>query len=202
MDKTATFLVGLLLAMPVLADGLGLPQIGDAPRANGFLPQVGAVTEDAGLTPDDTLREYIRAMQDRNDSPNLPVYSAASRLMLRNFDATDDQMRTVVETYDRCGDPETIERNGVAVQRFAHDLRQCPPVLMFREEGRWVLDLATSISAIRFNTENEWHFSGGIPKGYVFAFREWLFDDNGYPVALAPSDPSSQTEGQGSGSSY
>jgi hypothetical protein len=170
----------VVLAGPVMAEGLDLPQIGDAPRQNGFLPQVSHAAPGEG-SPAETVRAFIAAMEEGNDDPNLAVYSAASRLMLRGISASPAQMRAVVDTYNRCGIPESLIDGGVAVERYAVSARQCPPVLLFRENGAWVLDLVTASGVIRFNRKNEWHFSGGIPEGYAFAFTDWVLDSDGYP---------------------
>ncbi len=172
----------LALAVPETAFAdLKLPQIGGESSQNGFLPQINQPAFTSEGSPADTVLQYIAAMQDGNDVPNLAVYSAASKLMLRGVNATEAQMSRVVDTYYKCGLAESFERVGVAVERYAADARKCPPVLLFRENGRWVLDLVTTAGVIRFNDKDEWHFSGGIPKGYAFAFADWVLDANGYP---------------------
>lgn len=189
--------VGLisLVGSAAFAEGLNLPQIGGDASHNGFLPQINRAASSAEGTPADTVLQFIAAMQDGNDDPKLAVYSAASRLMLRGVRATDAQMQRVVDTYYQCGDAESFQGIGVAVERYAADARNCPPVLLFRENGRWVLDLVTAAGVIRFNDKDEWRFSGGIPKGYAFAFSDWTLDANGYPSQSASHDAAPAPKG-------
>jgi hypothetical protein len=176
------------LAMPTVsafAEGLNLPQIGGETSQNGFLPQINRVAPAGEGSPADTVLQFIAAMQDGDDDPNLPIYSAKSRLMLKGVTASPAQMQRVVDTYYKCGIADSFVGTGVAVERYAATARKCPPMLLFRENGRWVLDLATSAGVIRFNDKDEWHFSGGIPQGYEFAFVDWVLDENGYPFDAA-----------------
>jgi hypothetical protein len=175
-------------ALPALAGNLNLPQIGVENKTTGKLPQItdtakAQAGQAAGSqdTPQGTLDIFIAAMKDLNDDPGLPIYSAASRLMLANVDATDDQMKLVADTYDSCGQPETVMDGGVATLLYPVDARTCPPVFMFEEDGLWVMDLVTSAGVIRFNMDSEWHFSDGIPESYAFAFADWSLDEQGYP---------------------
>ena len=192
-----TFAVFALAASAALGEGLNLPQIGGESSRNGFLPQINRPAATGEATPAETVLQFIAAMLDGNDDPNLAFYSAASKLMLRGVVATDAQMQRVVDTYYKCGVATSFERIGVAVQRYAADARKCPPVLLFRENGRWVLDLVTAAGVIRFNDTDEWHFSGGIPKGYAFAFTDWTLDANGYPSQGASNNTAPAAGGSG-----
>lgn len=189
LKAAAVFAAILFAGLPTFAEGLNLPQIGGTSSQNGFLPQVNKPAVTGESTPADTVLQFIAAMQDGNDDPNLPLYSAASRLMLRGERASDGQMQQVVDTYYRCGLAESFEGTGVAVERYAADARKCPPMLLFRENSRWVLDLVTAAGVIRFNDKDEWHFSGGIPRGYAFAFEDWVLDANGYPFERGSNNP-------------
>ncbi len=194
--RSVLWILALTVPEAAFAD-LKLPQIGGESSQNGFLPQINQPAFTSEGSPADTVLQYIAAMQDGNDDPNLAVYSAASKLMLRGVTASDAQMSRVVDTYYKCGLAESFEGIGVAVERYAADARKCPPMLLFRENGRWVLDLVTASGVIRFNDQDEWHFSGGIPKGYAFAFADWVLDEKGYPSQGASNDPAPAAEGSG-----
>ena len=44
------------------------------------------------------------------------------------------------------------------------------------------LDLIAMQQAIGFGRRNEWHLAPGADQRYSFAFSDWRFDANGFPV--------------------
>jgi hypothetical protein len=61
----------------------------------------------AGTTPGATLQAYFKAMDRRDDAPDLAIYTPATRDMLRGWVVTPAQMDTLVKSYRRCH-PEPV----------------------------------------------------------------------------------------------
>ena len=135
-------------------------------------------------TPEATVSAYLAAMAGRNGRPDLAVYSSESRRMLGSWTMTPAQMDSVVRTYRGCQGGEVRYGPGaeLAVIRYAPSARHCSPWFLRREDGRWTLDLATTQRLIRFNHRNEWRMPDPEGHAYGFAFADWRFDRNGFPI--------------------
>ncbi len=142
-------------------------------------------TAAAGPAPTDTLAAYFAAMQARNADPTLPIYTPDTRRMLDTWVMTPAQMDNVVKTYRACrADPAILDPNGqLAVIRYQIADRRCSPWFFERIDGRWSLDLTMMQRAIRFGRDNSWRFATGAAHPYGFAFRDWRFDSNGFPLS-------------------
>ncbi|NIR31260.1 MAG: TPM domain-containing protein [Gammaproteobacteria bacterium] len=142
----------------------------------------------AGSDPAATLAAYFRAMDERNADPTLAVYSRETREMLARWTVTSAQMDNVLRTYRQCHpEPARLDPEGAhAVIRYPVAERRCAPWFLTRENGRWRLDLVTSQYAIRFGRSNAWRLASDLPRPYGFAFRDWRFDANGFPLAGLP----------------
>lgn len=138
---------------------------------------------DAGGTPAATIAAYLAAMRKHDARPDLAVYSSDTQSMLRSWTITRGQMDHVVKTYRQCSDPETIYHGAgnLAVIRYGIGDRSCAPWLLRLEDGHWLLDLAASQQALRFNHRNQWRFEHR-DHAYAFGFRDWRFDRHGFPV--------------------
>lgn len=138
----------------------------------------------AGPSPEITLGRYLSAMESRNGDPGLALYTAETRGMLRNWVMTPAQMTNVARTYRNC----TAERartdptENLAVIRYPASQRQCAPWFFRRGESGWALDLTMMQSAIRFGRSNAWRFDLAADHPYGFAFADWRFDGNGFPI--------------------
>ncbi|MDX1379833.1 MAG: TPM domain-containing protein [Xanthomonadales bacterium] len=138
----------------------------------------------AGGSPEDTLRQYFTAMAARNADPSLPIYSPESRAMLSGGVMTPAQMDNLVAAYRQCQpQPTRYDAGGqLAVIRYPIPQRRCAP-WFFRHDGEaWRLDLTMMRDAVRFGRDNSWHFAAGVRHPYEFAFTDWNFDRNGFPV--------------------
>jgi len=139
----------------------------------------------AGGSPAETLQAYFDAMGSRGGRVQLDLYTAATQRMLKNWVMTPAQMDNVVRTYRSCT-AETARLSADrrrAVIRYAPAQRQCSPWFLALEEGKWKLDFTVMQEAIRFGRDNSWRFANGVPDEYQFAFADWTFDRNGFPVA-------------------
>ena len=144
----------------------------------------GAGTYSAGRTPAETLATYFHAMQARNADPALDLYSPATREMLRGRVITPAQMDNIVRTYRGCRPqaPRFGPAADRAVIRYPVAERVCAPWFFRRIEGAWRLDLTMMQRAIRFGRSNAWRFDPGVAHAYHYAFEDWRFDGNGFPV--------------------
>jgi uncharacterized protein len=137
----------------------------------------------AGSSPEETLQAYFDAMAAGDIRPDLPIYSAATRRMLKGWVMTPAQMDNVVRAYRGCRTDrsEPNQAGNRAVIRYRIADRACAPFFFRVEGGRWRLDLTMMQSAIRFGRSNAWRFADGPPADYAFAFTDWAFDGNGFP---------------------
>ena len=170
------------------ASGTPEPSTGAGARATarigaGYERPQGSTGDVAaeGLGPEQVVAAYLGAMAAGNASPELDIFTAATREMMRDWVVTPAQMRNVVETYQRCTAPRLFQASTLAVVRYAADERACAPHFLRRSDGAWRLDLATMSREIRFNHRNEWRFPNGVPSEFAFAFEDWRFDRNGFP---------------------
>jgi uncharacterized protein len=136
-----------------------------------------------GATPEATVAAYLDAMGARNARADLELYSRDTRRVLRSWTMTPAQMDQIVRAYRSCRRPENRVSPGErrAVVRYPPEQRQCAPWFLVREAGAWRLDLAASQQAIRFNHRNQWRLVD--TSAYGFAFEDWRFDRNGFPIA-------------------
>jgi len=145
----------------------------------------GAAATAAGRSPEETLGRYLAAMAARNGDPSLDLYTAATQRMLRDWVMTPAQMTNVARAYRSCTpEPARSDPAGeLAVIRYPIAQRQCAPWFFRREPDGWALDLTMMQKAIRFGRTNAWHFDLASDHPYRFAFADWRFDANGFPVA-------------------
>ena len=145
----------------------------------------GASATAAGRSPEQTLGRYLTAMAARNGEPGLALYTAETQSMLRDWVMTPAQMTNVARAYRACTpEPARSDPAGeLAVIRYPASQRQCAPWFFRRGAGGWALDLTMMQSAIRFGRSNAWHFDLAADHPYGFAFTDWEFDANGFPLA-------------------
>jgi uncharacterized protein len=139
----------------------------------------------AGRSPAETLQAYFDAMGNRDGRSDLDIYTDATQAMLKSWVMTPAQMDNVVRSYRGCvAETAKFGPDGQhAVVRYGPAERQCSPWFLAREAGTWKLDFTVMQEAIRFGRDNSWRFANGVPGRYDFAFADWTFDGNGFPVA-------------------
>lgn len=140
----------------------------------------------AASTPTETLERYFAAMSARNANPNLSLYTADTRQMLRDWTITPAQMDSVVNSYRGCtAEPTKISPDGrLAVIRYPVEERGCAPFFFRQAENAWALDLTMMQRAIRFGRTNAWRLDPAVDHPYRFAFADWRLDQNGFPIGL------------------
>ena len=139
----------------------------------------------AAASPAETLRRYFAALDQRNGNPDLDLYTPATRRMLRSWQTTKTQMANLVNTFRPCRAEEARidSRRRFAVIRYPVDQRQCSPWFFEFIDGAWALDLTMMRHAIRFGQNNAWRFERNADHPYEFAFVDWTFDSQGFPVS-------------------
>lgn len=151
---------------------------------------VGAASND----PRAVLAAYREAMDRRNGSPELSIYTEETRAFLRQWTVTPAQMDNEAKNLAACPTGTLKVRAEHAVLRFPVSSRQCPPYFFRIEDGEWRLDLTMMSKAIRFNHRNQWHFDRQYHlenEPYMFAFSDWRLDRHGFP--LKEDEPASET---------
>jgi len=135
-------------------------------------------------SPMDVVESYLDAMARRDSNPELDIYTDATKTLLRDWLVTPAQMDQIVRAYARCNraDLRQNEAGGRAVIRYPIQQRQCAPWFLERTAMGWKLDL-TMQQVIRFGRSNAWHFDLSRSHPYQFAFDDWEFDSNGFPIS-------------------
>jgi uncharacterized protein len=141
----------------------------------------GAGDSPEGLSPAEVVDAYIAAMEAGEGSAELRLYTPETREMMRGWVVTRAQMRAAVDAYQDCGQANVFEDGTRAVVRYPPADRACAPFVLSRGDEGWQLDLAFMSRVILFNHRNEWHFGAAVPDEIAFAFRDWRFDENGFP---------------------
>ncbi len=137
-----------------------------------------------GRTPAATLAAYLEAMDQRNGSRDLTIYTPATRAMLNKWTMTPAQMDMVVKSYRNCVAESARKQGGHAVIRYRIKDRACAPFFFQKSTEGWQLDLTMMHKAIRFGRSNAWRFDLAVAHPYEFAFEDWRFDKNGFPQAV------------------
>lgn len=133
-----------------------------------------------GLAPNKILGLYLYAMENADDSANLQIYTKATQEWKKTWSVNRTQMANSARGLISCGKGETITNGNYAVIRYRIQNRECNPYYLKKEDGAWRLDFLTMMKTIRFNQKNLWHFSSRTHP-YMFAFKDMIFDKNGYP---------------------
>lgn len=136
-----------------------------------------------GGDPADIVAAYVDAMRRHDASPDLDIYSRATKDMLKTWNVNTGQMDNLVRDHQTCSAPESIVNTASshAVVRYGVEERLCNPYFLVMENGGWKLDLTMMQNGIRFNHRNQWHFVMGADHPYWFAFQDWRLDKHGFP---------------------
>ncbi len=93
----------------------------------------------ASAGPEEVAKAYLSAMRAHDASPLLPLYSGATREMLRKRRLTPVDMDAQVARHAGCGPLKALVNGDSALVRHAEGT--CPPFLMKKEDGMWRVDL-------------------------------------------------------------
>ena len=98
----------------------------------------------ADAEPEKVAEAYLAAMRAHDASPLLPLYSGATREMLRKRRLTPVDMDAQVARHEGCGPLKALVNGGNALVR--HEGEGCPPFLLKKEGGQWRVDLTVDPS--------------------------------------------------------
>jgi uncharacterized protein len=158
-------------ARAAAAIGSGQPEKAQAPESAAFEPQA---------TPLGTLETYKEVLRLRIKDPDLPIYTPETRAFFREWLVTDAQQDNELRGLLHATEPHVFSQAERAVIQFPVGDRRAPPLFLLRGEQGWMLDFASMHRFLGFNHRNEWHFKD-VENPYMFAFRDWQFDGNGFP---------------------
>ncbi len=138
-----------------------------------------------GGNPAETLIHHFAAMDGNKAGALRGIYTPETQAMLSEG-AGKAVMRgeTLLQSYRNCrveAIKESPER-ALAVIRYPASQEHCAPWFFRKLDGRWVLDLTLSGTALRIKPGGGWRFDKSIDHPYGFAFDDWQFDDQGFPV--------------------
>ncbi len=153
-----------------LAAGAGAQQtapIGD----DGQMPPVLPTPDvPAQASPAEALAAYLEVLSRDDPSPNHSVYSSNTRQFLSDRVVTRAQLRNEHRLLSGAiSSARFVQVDTLAVALF-DGRSDVPPYFLVRSAEGWMLDLATSSRAIRFDLKNNWFYTGDAGH-YGFAFK-------------------------------
>lgn len=129
-----------------------------------------------------TLQVYQEVLRQRVKDPDLSIYTRESREFFRQWLVTDGQQANELNSLREILDSGEV-RTGedYAVVRSEPSARTHAPYFLRRTNEGWQIDFVTLSQVVSFNHRNQWHFRT-LDHPYMFAFNDWTFDKNGFPV--------------------
>ncbi len=121
-------------------------------------------------TPARVLRLFRAARQARDSAVDLPIYTTATRARLRARPLSRARLELEARLLESCGAARIRVWRDRAVAWYPRDTTRCPPLFMMREEGRWRMDHAALLQAVRVEESGEWRLRDWRASGYGFAF--------------------------------
>lgn len=143
-----------------------------APIGEGSrLPSVPATPDvPAQTSPAEALAAYLQILARDDRWASHTVYTPSTREFLSRRVVTRAQMRNEHRLLSGAiSEVRFLEEDSLAVAMF-EDRRDVPPYFLVRSRDGWMLDLATSSRAIRFDLKNNWFYTGDAGP-YQFAFQ-------------------------------
>jgi uncharacterized protein len=132
-------------------------------------------------SPEKALALYKQVLAERIKNPNLPLYTEQTREFFRKWVVTDAQQANELQQLNLIGPEKTFVDASRAVIRFPLRERLHPPYFFENRGAGWQLDFATMSRVLGMNHKNMWHLRT-LDHPYDFAFRDWEFDQNGFPI--------------------
>lgn len=132
-------------------------------------------------TPEKSLEVYKLVLAAKVKDPDLAVYSPETRDFFRNWVVTDAQQENELRSLNRNISHEVRIQENRAVIRFPASERTLPPYLLIKGSVGWMLDFHSMSKILQMNQRNMWHFRT-LDHAYIFAFNDWKFDQNGFPM--------------------
>jgi len=135
----------------------------------------------AQARPEETLKEYMRVLRAHEKNPQLSLFTPETREFFSKWVVTDGQQDNELRSVEQATPESVVISGDYAVIRFPVEKRSQPPYFMRRGVDGWMLDFWTMSNVIRMNHKNYYHFKS-FEHPYTFAFSDWKFDNNGFPI--------------------
>jgi hypothetical protein len=146
VTRPLALVVCVALSVPCAAMEPGVVPLAAQRSASDFGPQ---------SSPEAAFAAYLRVLEEGVRSPDLGLYTPATRDLLRARVVTRTQQRNELAAIRTVHGTRTVRQQGdLAVIRF--DSRQVPPYFLRRQRDGWTLDLAAASRVIRFDQRNQW----------------------------------------------
>lgn len=145
----------------------------------------GRQTDDfqAQDSPEHTLDEYMRVLGSHEKNPELGLFTPETRDFFSQWVVTDAQQDNELKSLKGVTPEKVIISGDYAVIRYSVKLRTRPPYFLKRGTDGWMLDFRTMSKVIQMNHKNYYRFKS-FDHPYHFAFSDWQFDKNGFPVII------------------
>jgi uncharacterized protein len=163
--------------------GGGGARLDIAPTATGRQTDSGEVAAQfvPQVSPEQTLALYKRVLAERIKDPGLMLYTEKTREFFSKWVVTDAQQANELQSLNAVVPDRVLTNDSLSVIRFPLSERTHPPYFFTKTEDGWQLDFYTMSRTIQMNHKNMWHFRH-LDHQYAFAFTDWEFDRNGFPV--------------------
>lgn len=141
-------------------------------RRDNFQPQA---------TPEETLQFYMHALKTHVKDPQLPLFTPETRKFFSKWVVTDAQQDNELRSLRERVEATILRSGNYAVLRYPLESRLQSPYFFRKGDEGWMLDFATMNWVLQMNHKNMWMMKK-MDHPYMFAFADWLFDKNGFPV--------------------
>jgi len=135
----------------------------------------------AQASPEETLKEYMLVLRKHEKNPKLGLFTPETRDFFSRWVVTDGQQDNELRSLKEGTPGKVFVSGSYAVIRYPPDLRTRPPYFLEKGSEGWMLDFWTMSTVIQMNHKNYYRFKS-LEHPYRFAFEDWHFDKNGFPV--------------------
>ncbi len=132
-------------------------------------------------SPEETLHEYMRVLRQHEKNPGLELFTPETREFFKKWLVTDGQQDNELRSLQHAVPEKIVISGEYAVIRYPAEQRTQTPYFLRKGAGGWMLDFWTMSQVLQMNHKNHYHFKY-FDHPYHFAFSDWRFDQNGFPV--------------------
>lgn len=132
-------------------------------------------------SPKATLQAYQHALRNHVKDPNLSLFTPQTREFFSTWVVTNAQQDNELRSLEKSTLEKIIVSGKYAVIRFPASSRTQPPYFLQKGTDGWMLDMVTMSQVVRMNHRNMWMFKS-MDHPFMFAFTDWSFDKNGFPI--------------------
>ena len=132
-------------------------------------------------TPEETLQRYMQVLQNHVKDSQLPLFTPETRAFFSKWVVTDAQQDNELRSLRERTEGKVLRSGNYAVLRYPLKSRLQSPYFFRKGNDGWMLDFATMSRVLRMNHKNMWMMKS-MEHPYMFAFADWSFDRNGFPV--------------------